>query len=24
MELDPLVWNRVEQYIVDAIARRLP
>jgi hypothetical protein len=24
MELDPLVWNRVEQYISDAIARRLP
>ena len=24
MELDPLVWNRVQQYIVDAIARRLP
>jgi len=24
MELDPVVWNRVEQYIVDAIARRLP
>jgi pimeloyl-ACP methyl ester carboxylesterase len=24
LELDPLVWNRVEQYITDAIARRLP
>ena len=24
MELDPLVWSRVEQYIVDAIARSLP
>jgi pimeloyl-ACP methyl ester carboxylesterase len=24
MELDPVVWNRVEQYISDAIARRLP
>jgi surfactin synthase thioesterase subunit len=24
MELDPLVWNRVEQYITNAIARRLP
>ncbi len=24
MELDPIVWNRVEQYISDAIARRLP
>jgi pimeloyl-ACP methyl ester carboxylesterase len=24
MELDPLVWNRVEQYISDAITRRLP
>lgn len=23
MELDPVVWNRVEQYISDAIARRL-
>jgi hypothetical protein len=24
MELDPVVWNRVNQYISDAIARRLP
>jgi len=24
MEQDPLVWSRVEHYIVDAIARRLP
>lgn len=24
LELDPVVWNRVEQYISDAIARRLP
>jgi pimeloyl-ACP methyl ester carboxylesterase len=24
MEQDPVVWNRVEQYISDAIARRLP
>lgn len=24
MELDPVVWSRVEQYISDAIARRLP
>jgi len=24
MEQDPLVWNRVEQYIVEAISRRLP
>ena len=24
MELDPVVWNRVERYISDAIARRLP
>jgi hypothetical protein len=24
LELDPVVWNRVEQYITDAIARRLP
>jgi len=24
MELDPVVWNHVEQYISDAIARRLP
>jgi len=24
MEQDPLVWNRVEHYIVDAIARRVP
>ena len=24
MELDPVVWNRVKQYISDAIARRLP
>lgn len=24
MELDPEVWNRVEQYIADAVPRRLP
>ena len=24
MELDPVIWNRVERYISDAIARRLP
>jgi len=24
MEVDPVVWSRVEQYISDAIARRLP
>ena len=24
LELDPVVWSRVEQYISDAIARRLP
>lgn len=24
MELDPVVWNQVEQYIADAIARKLP